>query len=260
MSEESKNIYRNLAIIVGVIILLFAMHYAIKYEYVSDGVMVITMFGILATVIVLGNFSQVTQIKNETMSEITNIKTNLTTEITDIKTETRDKISKIENNVDKYSEKVEGIKDRMDKVRNDMYDVNENPIFQEKTDIDKKVREVAVNYWREQEYRYDTLVNELFKRLTAPNYTELIEAIVQPNGFYECMVMKKGGKRSLKASVRLEGENVVFRNTSGKIITDVVKIDDKECHESELAELVHFWVKIRQTSSESAVVGKIYKQ
>ena len=246
---DEKQIYKGIAIIVGFVGVIVAMYFAMKYAYISDAGLAISLFGILATFVVVGNFSQVTQIKNDTTTDIANLRTYTSTEIGSIKTDVKG-----------IEEKVTSLNEKLEKVLGDMYDVEEKPRYQIKTDNAKEVRSIVAEYWREQENKYNNLVYELFRRISAPNYTALIESVTLPKGTYSCLIMKKDAKRSIKATARLEGEFVIFRNNKGEVMNDVEKVNNNDYNEFEMYELLQLWMKIRQTSSSSVAMQNIYEQ
>lgn len=228
MTREDENIkeqkvFMYLAVIVGFIVVCFILFYATKYSYVTEQGMLIALFGILATFVVIGNYTQVTHIKQETKENIKDLNT-------DVK-----------------------------KILADMYDPNDELRLQVKDkDIDIKIRTIIAAYLREQDQRYSTLVNELFYRLTNHDYIEMIKTITSPNGIYSCTVINPETNRTVKATVRLEGDNVVFRNRRGDIITDINVVNGQEYYELEIADLVQLWIKIRRPITEEAVHQAIF--
>lgn len=222
-NKKEQNVFMYLAVIVGLIVVCFIMFYATKYSYVTEQGMLIALFGILATFVVIGNYTQVTHIRQETKENIKDMSTNV------------------------------------NRILADMYDSNNDLRLQVKDkDIEIKIRTIIATYLREQDQRYSTLVNELFYRLTNHDYIEMIKTITSPNGIYSCTVINPETNRTINATVRLEGDNVVFRNRRGDIMTDINVVNGQEYYELEIADLVQLWIKIRRPVTEEAVRQAIF--
>lgn len=222
MNQENKQ-YLNIFVIVCTIILFIGVYYADKYSYMSDQGVVMTFFGILATFVVIGNYTQVSQIKNEMHSEL----------------------SKNAENINK--------------ILSDMYDKDGKLRLQIKdTETKTQIETIVSNYWRQQDQRYSTLINELFKRIVNQDYVEMIKKITEPNGIYECKVLNPETNHIITATVRLEGVRIVFRNKQGKIVNDVKVVNEHDYNELEILDLVRLWKKISNPVQDEAVMQTIY--
>lgn len=220
MKEEIKYII----LIVGIVILEFVIIFAAKNSYISDQGIVIAFLGVLATFVVIGNYAQVAEIKQETKKDLAEMKANV------------------------------------DKMYGEMFDPHGKLLLQKASEVgDERIREIVAAYIREQDQRYSTLVNELFNRLTNREYIELIRTITTPNGRYSCNVLRNQARRSIRATVRLEGDLVVFRNMRGDIIDDVQMVNEHEYNRLEIADLIRLWQKISVPQQEENVMQNIFE-
>ena len=218
-----NRVLKYIILIVGIISMEVIIIFAAKNRYISDHGMVITFLGVLATFVVIGNYAQVAEIKQETKKSL------------------------------------EDMKHNVDKMYGEMYDPHDQLLLQKASEVgDERIREIVATYIREQDQRYSTLVNELFNRLTNREYIELIRTITTPNGRYSCNVLRNQARRSIRATVRLEGDFVVFRNMRGDIIDDVQMVNEHEYNRLEIADLIRLWQKISTPQQEEHVMQNIF--
>lgn len=218
-----KETYRNIIILVFAVILGMVLNDVQKYNYISDVGLIISFFGILATFVVISNYAQAKEAKD----------------------------------------KVDGMESSITKIKNDIYDDKEQPVFKkEKAEVDEEIKEVATKLIQENNQRYNNIVNLLLEGLVPVQYAKLVKTIVEENNIYNCRVINPTTGREIKATAQLNEENkVVFKNRNHEIIENIEMVNGSKIDLPKIQQVVDLWKSINKTTrEEKEAMNQIFEQ
>lgn len=220
-----KKFINEILFILFIVVMLFILTGKIP---INDGsTIVISFFGILATFVVIGNYSQVRDIKQETKEEINSLKNHIKDEIDPIKKQVLDKDSPT------------SIVRQQELILSSLYDDRKKPILrilQNNLQIhDSKIVEL-VHFAKVQK----TANNASKKMLSNLLYLEIgkqrvLVREVLINNQYKCNVQIEGQEQSVEANATWDNEKgIVFSDNEGRNIENVVRVASKTFNKQEI--------------------------
>lgn len=220
-----KKFINEILFILFIVVMLFILTGKIP---INDGsTIVISFFGILATFVVIGNYSQVRDIKQETKEEINSLKNHIKDEIDPIKKQVLDKDSPT------------SIVRQQELILSSLYDDRKKPILrilQNNLQIhDSKIVEL-VHFAKVQK----TANNASKKMLSNLLYLEIgkqrvLVREVLINNQYKCNVQIEGQEQSVEANATWDNEKgIVFSDNEGRNIENVVRVASKTFNKHEI--------------------------
>ncbi len=189
---------------------------AIKHNFISDQGLVIGFFGILATIVVLGNYTQVESIRHETEREIDNMQQN----VADI-----EKVKK-----DFY---VEG------RPRLDLYS---------KEEIDKLISKEVGERMLTQVKLIEQNVDKLYDYCVGDNYKDFIDSVVKRKERKQCIIRRKDNNQRRIAWAKFIDNKIVFRDKNDGEFKDVVKVNDIAYDEERMNRLATLWNNVHHSN------------
>lgn len=224
-----KKFINEILFILFIVVMLFILTGKIP---INDGsTIVISFFGILATFVVIGNYSQVRDIKQETKEEINSLKNHIEDEIDPIKKQVLDKDSPT------------SIVRQQELILSSLYDDRKKPILrilQNNLQIhDSKIVEL-VHFAKVQK----TANNASKKMLSNLLYLEIGKQRVLVremliNNQYKCNVQIEGQEQSVEANATWDNEKgIVFSDNEGRNIENVVRVASKIFNKQEIDSII----------------------
>lgn len=220
-----KKFINEILFILFIVVMLFILTGKIP---INDGsTIVISFFGILATFVVIGNYSQVRDIKQETKEEINSLKNHIKDEIDPIKKQVLDKDSPT------------SIVTQQELILSSLYDDRKKPILrilQNNLQIhDSKI--VELSHFAKGQKKAN---NDSQKMLSNLLYLEigkqkvLVRELLIGNR-YKCNVQIEGQEQSVEVTAAWDNEHgIIFRNNNGLNIENVVRVASKTFNKPEI--------------------------
>lgn len=207
-----------LLLLVGIIGILIL----VDRTSMSDQGLVISFFGIIATFIVIGNYTQVEQIRQRTEQEINKI-------------------------LDKNNK--DSIISKLDNMRDELYDKDtDKPKYLSLTDeYDRKIDSMVVKKLYLLDNHFNDFAQAIFNHLIYDKYKEIFVGVVFQNEVYKCQIMTASSKRNKSAWMRREGDRIVFRDKNGDIIESITEVNGVAYNQKEMHLLLELWDKINKS-------------
>lgn len=202
---------------VFVIILLISLAFVvilitIKQNFISDQGLVIGFFGILATIVVLGNYTQVESIRHETEREIDNM---------------QDDVADIE------------------KIKQDFY-IEGRPKLDlySKEEIDKLISKEVGDRMFAQVKLFEQNVEKLYDYCVEDNYKDFIDSVVKRGERKQCTIKRKDNKQSRRAWAKFIDNRIVFRDNNDGEFKDVIEVNTMVYDEERMNRLATLWANV----------------
>lgn len=187
---------------------------------ISDSDVALGFFGILATFVVIGNYAQVSNIKNQMDQSINNI--------TD---ESRDNT---------LASKV-----------NNLYDAFGRPKYE--LEINAQITKALENV--NKEYNKDLKV--IFDFMLKNQHKDFLSDILSQKEV-KCKIYQIGENNEKTARAKLEGLQIVFRDGRRNIITDIIRVDKKEYDAATFNRIVKWWLQNDQSNISAEAINIIF--
>lgn len=235
-NNTSNNKYQDWkeVIAIAIVAVLLGAFYTLiftnRIDCSGDG-SIIGFFGILATFVVIGNYAQVTNIKNQVDKDIM-----------DIRNHVDDEITKITNEKDDYS--------IISKV-NRLYQGN-SPKYE--VDIPKIVSE---NFER-QKKEYNLTLKYIFDVLLKNQHGEFLSDILSGKEV-KCKVKSHIDDNEKTARAKLEGSKIIFIDSLHQVpIESVIKVNGKVYDANTYNKIVEWWKSMNYGMISVEAINEIY--
>lgn len=210
-------------IVIAIIAILLGVFYVLvvfcKLQ-ITESEVALGFFGILATFVVIGNYAQVSNIKNQMDQSINNI--------TD---ESRDNT---------LASKV-----------NNLYDAFGRPKYE--SEINTQITKALENV--NKEYNKDLKV--IFDFMLKNQHKDFLSDILSQKEI-KCKICQVGENNEKTARAKLEGSQIVFRDSRRNIITNVTRLDKKEYDASTFNRIVKWWLQHDQGNISAEAMNIIF--
>lgn len=210
-------------IVIAIIAILLGVFYVLVVFYklqITESEVALGFFGILATFVVMGNYAQVSNIKNQMDQSINNI--------TD---ESRDNT---------LASKV-----------NNLYDAFGRPKYE--SEINAQITKALENV--NKEYNKDLKV--IFDFMLKNQHKDFLSDILSQKEI-KCKICQVGENNEKTARAKLEGSQIVFRDSRRNIITNVTRLDKKEYDASTFNRIVKWWLQHDQGNISAEAMNIIF--
>lgn len=215
---------RILIILLLLALMTIVIFLTVKNSFISDQGLVIGFFGILATVVVLGNYSQSENIRRDTQREI-----------------------------DKVQDSIKTI----NKIQNDFY-VEGHPKFDMSAEaLNKKISDEIGKRMLAQVASYEENLDKLFDYCVGKDYESFIYVVVKKGQRLPCLVRVKGYNRDRKAWAKFIDNKIVFRDSDDFELQNVVRVDKKDYDEERMNRLAILW---KETHKDVNRAGDVYNE
>lgn len=205
------------------VVIILGVFYVIGFFWylpISDSEVALGFFGILATFVVIGNYSQVSSIKNQMDQSINNI--------TD------------ESKVNSLASKV-----------NNLYDAWGHPKYESeirsqiRTDLEKLSKE------------YNRNLKNIFDFMLKNQHRDFLSDILSQKEV-KCKIRHIGENREKTARAKIEGSQIIFRDSHRNIIPNVIIVDRKEYNADAFNCIVKWWLQNDQSNISAEAMNLIY--
>lgn len=257
MMESLKEKYRIKKVVIHTLQIALAIFCVgiilalIPDVHTSEDSLIITFIGILATFIVIGNYSQVSHIIDENKSY-------------QDKTEQR-----IEALNDTHEEFVKDVTTKVSDLRIKVEHVETLSKKIENLDFSNVEKQMVLNYQKNiEEINRNRFINiiDILVYLTQGEQRVLISNIFNNTKNQKYSVKRRGGKNTLIKNVTAswENEEVVFRDENNEIIENVEKVSNKVYNPEQVNRILRILLKYqntneRKTDTQSDVTSIIYE-
>ena len=217
---------RILIILLLLALMTIVIFLTVKNSFISDQGLVIGFFGILATVVVLGNYSQSENIRRDTQREIDKVQDSIRT---------------------------------INKIQNDFY-VEGHPKFDMSTEaLNKKISDEIGKRMLAQVASYEENLEKLFDYCVEEDYLEFMNSVVKRGENLPCMVRVRDKNRDRKAWAKFIDDKIVFRDANYTELKNVIKVNKLDYDEERMNKLAKLWKETHTSISPAdAVYGELY--
>lgn len=214
----------KIIIIILLIVILLGVFYVLAFFWclpVSDSEVALGFFGILATFVVIGNYAQVSNIKNQMDQSINNI--------TD---ESRNNsiISRLNN----------------------LYTPTGHPKYESEitTLVATALKEVNKEYNQDLKIIFDFMLKNQHKDF----FSDILSGME-----VKCKIHYIGEDNAKTARAKIEGQQIIFRDTRHRdIIRNIVKVNGKEYDENTFNRIVKWWLQNDQSNISTEAMNVMY--
>jgi len=198
----------------------------IKESFISDQGLVISFFGILATIVVLGNYSQSENMRRDTQREI-----------------------------DKVQDTVRII----NMIQNDFYEEG-HPKFDLSPEVlNKKISDEIGKRMLEQVKNYEENLDKLFDYCVAEDYRDFMEIVVKKGDRLLCLVRTKDYNRDRKVWAKFVDGKIVFRYANDVELHNIIRVDKKDYDEERMNKLANLWKETHKSENQAKdVYGELF--
>lgn len=190
----------------------------IKESFISDQGLVIGFFGILATIVVLGNYSQSENMRRDTQREI-----------------------------DKVQDSVRTI----NMIQNDFYEEG-HPKFDLSTEeINKKISDEIGKRMLAQAKNYEENLEKLFDYCVAEDYRNFMDIVVKKGDRLLCLVRTKDNHRDRRVWAKYVDGKIIFRYSNDAEVQNVIRVDKKDYDEERMNKLANLWKETHKSEDQA---------
>ena len=220
-SQERVEWDRILIILLLLALMVIVIFLTIKNSFISDQGLVIGFFGILATIVVLGNYSQSENIRRDTQREIDKIQDSVNT---------------------------------LNKIERDFYEEG-HPKFDLSPEVmNRKISDEIGKRMLAQVKSYEENLDKLFDFCVAEDYKEFINIVVKKGDRLSCMVRTEGYNRDRRVWAKFIDNKIVFRYGNDEEIQNVIRVDKKDYDEERMNRLANLWKETHRSVDPAEVV------
>lgn len=206
--------------IIAVLLGVFYMFVVFCNLQISESEVALGFFGILATFVVIGNYAQVSNIKNQMDQSINNI--------TD---ESRDNT---------LASKV-----------NNLYDAWGHPKYE--SEIRSQIRTDFEKLSKE----YNRNLKNIFDFMLKNQHRDFLSDILSQKEV-KCKIRHIGEDREKTARAKIEGSQIIFRDSHRNIIPNVITVDRKEYNADAFNYILKWWLQNDQSNISAEAMNLIY--